>query len=68
MSRYSARVYEQVAEIIRTTRGEEPHWRYDEATWALDGVVEKFADLFEADNERFDRERFVAAAQRRSPS
>jgi hypothetical protein len=65
MSRYSTASYVEVAAAINETLRDEPHWRYDEAESALIDLTTRLADIYEADNPRFDRDRFFAAALRR---
>lgn len=48
--------YEAFAEAIRVGQ-----WNTENGRWTVDQVVQMAADVFRADNARFDRDRFVAA-------
>lgn len=66
MAKFSKQDYVGIAKVIDTTWGKlllapgvEPwHVKYD-----MEAVVTAFADMFQADNPRFDRERFVMACE-----
>jgi hypothetical protein len=59
-----ARDYNAIAARLRTQRDEA--WHFDEYeeqhAEAIDGLARSLADYFEADNPRFDRDRFLNAA------
>jgi len=67
VAKFSKQDYMSIARVIDTTWSKlcdeahpSHHWqvRYD-----MDAVVTAFADMFAADNPRFDRERFVMACE-----
>lgn len=68
MSRYSRKDYEMVAATIRAevedlmTRGEITPILFEHQLDALNSLASRFVTVFEADNESFDRERFLVAA------
>lgn len=55
----SRKDYEKMAQAIRQKINNEMNW---EATLALFRVAWRMADIFEAENERFDRKQFLEAA------
>jgi hypothetical protein len=57
---FSRRHYEAVAEILKRRFANESD--DSAAKWVVDAVADDLADLFAADNERFDRQRFKRAA------
>jgi hypothetical protein len=48
--------YEAFAEAVRVEQ-----WNAEHDTWTVGQVINMMADVFRADNPRFDRDRFVAA-------
>ncbi len=71
MAKFSKQDYVGIAKVIDTTWSKlfaeahtSHHWqvKYD-----MDAVVTAFADMFQADNPRFDRERFVMACEGEMP-
>ena len=58
MSRYAKRHYVEIAELLQAVRLGSPTGT---ALGAMDDVIHRFADMFERDNSRFDRSRFILA-------
>lgn len=72
MAKFSKQDYVSIARVIDDTWSKLLHERETTISTAtqrwqvkydMDAVVTAFADMFEADNDRFDRERFVMACE-----
>lgn len=65
MSRYSKRTYELVSDVLGAAIAEEVRVNKGqitkEVTQVFDELTERFAYVFEGDNSRFDRNRFIDA-------
>jgi hypothetical protein len=58
---FQRRHYQAVADLLKDVQSANPHEDIFIATLVLE-LVDRFADMFAADNPRFSRSRFVDAA------
>lgn len=61
MSRYSKRHYEDMARIIYDGQEYASEWGGAVAAVAIESVKRSIIQMFEADNDKFDRKKFNAA-------